>query len=154
MYIEKWLAGEVDGGNDNWGGVSKHIRRYLRIKYNNSCCLCGWNKVNPYTNKIPLEIDHIDGDPLNHSESNLRLICPNCHSLTETYRGHNKKNGIIKGRGYKVTPTERTKRSSVKNITKLSEINCEFCGTLFKPRNRKQRFCCVSCGQKNRYSSI
>lgn len=39
--------------------------------------------------KIPLELDHIDGDNRNNLLSNLRLLCPNCHALTTTYRGRN-----------------------------------------------------------------
>lgn len=38
---------------------------------------------------IPLELDHIDGDNSNNNFSNLRLLCPNCHALTPTYRGKN-----------------------------------------------------------------
>lgn len=38
---------------------------------------------------IPLEIHHIDGDPLNNDLKNLQLLCPNCHSQTETWRGKN-----------------------------------------------------------------
>jgi 5-methylcytosine-specific restriction endonuclease McrA len=38
---------------------------------------------------ISLELDHIDGDKNNHLLSNLRIICPNCHAQTETYRGKN-----------------------------------------------------------------
>ena len=34
----------------------------------------------------PCELDHIDGNPTNHNLTNLRLICPNCHALTKTYR--------------------------------------------------------------------
>jgi 5-methylcytosine-specific restriction endonuclease McrA len=36
---------------------------------------------------IPLELDHIDGDRRNNRDENLRLLCPNCHALTPTYRG-------------------------------------------------------------------
>lgn len=38
---------------------------------------------------IPLEMDHIDGDRFNSLFCNLRLLCPNCHALTPTYRGRN-----------------------------------------------------------------
>lgn len=38
---------------------------------------------------IPLELDHIDGDRFNNELENLRLLCPNCHALTPTYRGRN-----------------------------------------------------------------
>lgn len=38
---------------------------------------------------IPLELDHIDGDRENNQLTNIRLLCPNCHALTPTYRGRN-----------------------------------------------------------------
>jgi len=41
---------------------------------------------------IPLELEHIDGNNDNNMLSNLTLLCPNCHALTPTYRGRNKKN--------------------------------------------------------------
>lgn len=39
----------------------------------------------------PLELDHIDGNRHNHKLDNIRLLCPNCHSQTDTYRGKNTK---------------------------------------------------------------
>jgi hypothetical protein len=36
---------------------------------------------------IPLELDHINGDSTDNRIENLRILCPNCHALTETYRG-------------------------------------------------------------------
>lgn len=91
-YIKKWKNGEVDGmrGSDQ---TSEHIRKYLFIKYNNKCSEDGWNKINPFTKKIPLEVEHIDGDNQNNKEENLKLLCPSCHSLTKTYKGANKGNG-------------------------------------------------------------
>jgi 5-methylcytosine-specific restriction endonuclease McrA len=38
---------------------------------------------------MPLELDHINGDNANNSLDNLRLLCPNCHAQTPTYRGKN-----------------------------------------------------------------
>jgi 5-methylcytosine-specific restriction endonuclease McrA len=65
----------------------------LLEKNNYSCSECGWNKINPKTGKSPLEIDHIDGDCSNNKEENLRVLCPNCHSLTPTWKALNKGNG-------------------------------------------------------------
>ena len=91
-YIMKWKAGLVDGmcGKCN---ISKHIIRYLREKYDNKCCECGWHEVNPYTKKVPLDVEHIDGNYRNNKEENLKLLCPNCHSLTPTYKGANRGKG-------------------------------------------------------------
>lgn len=38
---------------------------------------------------IPLEADHIDGDHSNTRKENFRLLCPNCHAFTPTYKGKN-----------------------------------------------------------------
>ena len=87
-YIIDWKSGKKDGLRGDYQ-ISQHIRKYLMEKYNFKCSLCGWSKINVYTNNIPLEIDHIDGNYQNNKENNLRLLCPNCHSLTETYKGAN-----------------------------------------------------------------
>ena len=91
-YIEKWKKGLVDGMCGKCS-ISKHIIRYLREKYNNKCCECGWHEVNIYTKKVPLDVEHIDGDYRNNKEENLKLLCPNCHSLTPTYKGANRGKG-------------------------------------------------------------
>jgi len=39
---------------------------------------------------ISLELHHIDGDNTNNNLSNLTILCPNCHALTDNYRGKNK----------------------------------------------------------------
>jgi hypothetical protein len=49
------------------------------------CSICGWTKKPENADLTPCELDHIDGNPTNHLRENLRLLCPNCHSLTRTY---------------------------------------------------------------------
>tara|TARA_B100001057_G_C22117928_1_gene669634 strand:- start:39 stop:485 length:447 start_codon:yes stop_codon:yes gene_type:complete len=85
LFIERWLRGEESGRNGRLG-ISKHIRRYLMEMNNYKCSKCGWGKKNKFSNKVPLEINHIDGRHINNSIDNLELLCPNCHSLTSTYK--------------------------------------------------------------------
>lgn len=66
-------------------------RRILLEKRPYQCESCGLSEWQDQP--IPLELDHIDGDPDHNDESNLRLICPNCHALTDTYKSANRGNG-------------------------------------------------------------
>jgi len=94
VYVEQWKKGEVSGGAGiNTKILSGYLRTYLFDKYDNKCSICGWSKKNQFSNKIALEIDHIDGNSENNSEGNLRLLCPNYHSLTPYFKNLNKGNG-------------------------------------------------------------
>lgn len=64
-----------------------YIERHQVIEYKCQTCGCDGEWQNGI---IALEVDHIDGDNTNNEISNLRYLCPNCHALTETYRGKNK----------------------------------------------------------------
>jgi protein-arginine kinase activator protein McsA len=63
--------------------VERRMRILLEQQFR--CALCGikeeWN-----SQPLKFELDHISGDRKNESRENLRLICPNCHSQTETYK--------------------------------------------------------------------
>ena len=50
-------------------------------------------EINHITGNSPLEVHHIDGDYTNNDEDNLELLCPNCHSLTNTYKNALNHNG-------------------------------------------------------------
>ena len=57
--------------------------------YKCECCgLAEWQGK-----EIVLQVDHINGDPYDNTPENLRLICPNCHSQTDTFAGANRGNG-------------------------------------------------------------
>jgi hypothetical protein len=91
-YIQGWKRGERLGFI-KMGVVSRHLKRYLREKYGNKCCVCGWCSINVVTGLVPLVADHIDGNWRNNKEENLRLVCPNCDSLSPTYAALNKGRG-------------------------------------------------------------
>lgn len=88
-YISRWKQGLENGLKGEYQ-ISSYIRNYLLDKHNYKCEICGWGERNPYTDTILLEIHHKDGNYLNNQEENLQVLCPNCHSLTETYKSHNK----------------------------------------------------------------
>ena len=87
--ITLWKSGEWDGSRGK-GQLSTTIRNYLLSKNNYQCQECGWGKINHTTLLCPLEIHHIDGNCLNNVEENLKVLCPNCHSLTNNYKSLNK----------------------------------------------------------------
>jgi 5-methylcytosine-specific restriction endonuclease McrA len=91
LRINEWVTGSWSGGTNY--GLSETIRQYLIKEANFSCQQCSFNTVHPKDNKTILEINHIDGNGTNHSKDNLEVLCPNCHALTDTYRGRNVGNG-------------------------------------------------------------
>lgn len=88
--ITKWKNKEVKGHTGKTYQVCTWVRKYLREKYGNKCCKCGWCEVHPITKKVPLDTNHIDGNAKNTWEENLELICLNCHALTINFRALNK----------------------------------------------------------------
>lgn len=76
-----------------WG--KKLVFDFILKEQNEKCNLC---ELSPVWNHKPLKfhLDHIDGNNGNNKRENLRLICPNCHSQTETYCGKNTNNGLKK----------------------------------------------------------
>jgi hypothetical protein len=71
---------------------SHHLKKRLfREGLKQPCCeLCGWAEVAP-DGRIPVELDHINGDRNDNRLVNLRILCPNCHSLQPTHRGLNQR---------------------------------------------------------------
>lgn len=84
------LGGHVTVHSKSFNEVKKDCTRRIRLidEKGHQCEIC---KLSLWLTKpIPLELDHIDGNSDNNEKENLRLICPNCHAQTPTYRGRNR----------------------------------------------------------------
>lgn len=90
VYIENWLA-DPSFATNNDGNLSSAVRNYL-IEQAENKCKCGFNTINKFTGKVPLTINHIDGNSRNNKPENLEVLCYRCHSLTENFGALNKGN--------------------------------------------------------------
>jgi len=86
--VKDWLSGKKI-----YAQAAGFIRRYMLKQADYKCRCCGWGEVNQKSGTVPLVLNHIDGDSSNNVLSNLEILCPNCDSLTPTYKGLNKGNG-------------------------------------------------------------
>jgi len=85
--IRAWLEEGKDWGTQ----IPRWAKRHLAELHGYKCSVCGISEHNEKA--LVLECDHIDGHHQNNAVENLRLICPNCHSQTDTYKSKNKGNG-------------------------------------------------------------
>jgi len=88
IYINRW-QNKLETGYTSPGRLKNCVRRYILAKYNYACARCGWNERHPVDNLPCVQIDHKDGNILNCYEENLEVLCPNCHSLTDTFMARN-----------------------------------------------------------------
>ena len=115
---------------------SNKLRKRLIVEglKEHKCECCG---LKEWMNEpIPLELDHIDGDHYNNQIENLKILCPNCHAKTPTYRGKNKRNKnsqTIKNKNQ----IERTKKV----------YTCSLCDTQLKGKCKTGL--CISCHSKS-----
>jgi hypothetical protein len=104
------IVDAIEAGSYSRRTVTRALRRYLIEKHGERCVRCGWRERHAITGKVPLEVEHIDGNWRNNHSSNLTLLCPNCHSLTPTYRGLNRG----RGREYRLGGRENSLKSRAK----------------------------------------
>jgi 5-methylcytosine-specific restriction endonuclease McrA len=94
-WINKYLKEREEGTLHSWDT----IRKYHFIQKNYTCEVCGISEWNGES--TPLELHHIDGNINNNVDSNLQVVCPNCHAQTDNYCGRN-----IEGRTNKDLPRD------------------------------------------------
>jgi len=66
----------------------ERLRKRVIYEQDCKCNRCGLSEW--MGEKIPLELEHKDGNHFNNERDNLEILCPNCHALTTTWRGRNK----------------------------------------------------------------
>jgi protein-arginine kinase activator protein McsA len=84
--IEKILNGKME--IDYVPAFRKHLKN-SKLLGENKCFECG-NKGQWNDKILTLELEHIDGNRNNNKRDNLKWLCPNCHSQTQTYRKNNR----------------------------------------------------------------
>lgn len=113
-YQKQLIWKKIDDGETTL--PSRYYKQYLIEKFEEKCMKCGWNEINPSSGKIPIQLEHKDGNAENNSLDNLELLCPNCHSLTPTYMGLNRGHG-------------RERRRQLRQQKKLNEIKMTRCSS-------------------------
>ena len=85
----KYALDEILVENSSYTNISRlKIRLVKENRLEYKCACCG---ISEWMGKpISLQLDHINGKNNDHRIENLRFLCPNCHSQTETYAGKNK----------------------------------------------------------------
>lgn len=85
--LEDILSGKYKKEYQGWRLKNKLIKAGYKTW---KCECCG--NTEWLNNPIPLNLHHKDGNHTNNQLDNLELLCPNCHSLTDTFAGKNIKN--------------------------------------------------------------
>lgn len=120
----------------------------------NECVGCGistWStNISNAVKTITLEIDHINGNNQDNRLENLRILCPNCHSMTDTSRGRNlgKASTTLQGQTYN-DKTERNRRNENGKLIYSRTKNLCNCGNK-KLLTSKQCMNCNNLKKKNK----
>lgn len=130
------LENQVKSG---WINVTNNRNKKALIKlgvFENVCAICG---INDWLGKpLSLHLDHIDGDRKNNHLSNLRLICPNCHSQTDTYCGKNVKHTKQNPRWFCIDcKIERKAKQLPKKFGRCFKCNSKYLSDLHAEKHLK-----------------
>lgn len=113
----------------------------------NKCAIC---KLEPMWNNKPLtlHLDHINGDNKNNDLNNLRLICPNCHSQTDTYTGRNIKKNKNKNKNDSIINKQTDNVNTIINNITSKDVILET-----KKTEQNENLKCQKCKTNIKYKS-
>lgn len=122
----------IESGQYQCRGGYAFLRKYLIRRLGERCARCGWNERHTKTAKVPIEIEHVDGNWENNRLDNLTLLCPNCHALTPTFRGLNRGRGRAYRLGGRDNPIKarcrpRSEFASCKRFQRSVRYNRDCC---------------------------
>lgn len=130
----------TENSNYNRNRLKERLISEFNFEYCCSICkLKDW-----HGKKLSLHLDHINGINNDNRVENLRLLCPNCHSLTDTYCGKNK---ISTSKSNDPKTQSRLKNPRKKKI--LESHSCLICNTQIFGK-RKKKYCSTACYHKSR----
>jgi hypothetical protein len=90
-YSHNSNSAKIDKAKETWKSKRDYdtahifsIKKWIKEERGNKCEECGVEEWNG--KRLPMEVDHIDGNTKNNNLDNLKILCPNCHSQTPTWR--------------------------------------------------------------------
>lgn len=143
---KRYTNDEIFKENSKYTSMA-NIKNKLIKQYNwkyecSNCKLSEW-----MGQKIPIEIDHINGNHIDNRIENLRFLCPNCHALTDTYKGKNIKNKEHSKEIYNNIVIKTTCKSCGNKKYKKSEY-CRKCHIKIKLHKTNNINKCVDCNSQ------
>lgn len=137
----------VDNRSTSSDGLRKRLiaEGVLAEKCSAPFCTLPEVMIDPFTGKetkYKLELDHINGKKADNRLENLRLLCPTCHSYTDTYRGKNINGGV--------RVAICTKKYKVRRVKKEKTLVFCGCGSVLSRRAK----ICLSCYNAKKVKKI